>query len=77
MISFAKLCEAEMESGYLLIEIINDQKTIYAGIIFRIQFYPSDLIVIRCAAHTLQLAIKDSIEKADVNECILMLGSWL
>lgn len=72
MISFVKLFRAEIESEYSVIEPENEfEDQFMYEFYFENNFPFHDLVGIRCAAHTLQLAIKDSIEIADVYECIL------
>ncbi|GLV36174.1 hypothetical protein CBL_21482, partial [Carabus blaptoides fortunei] len=71
MISFVNLLGIEIEDEYSVIEIENETRDHFEdGVFFDNNFTFNNLIGIRCAAHTLQLAIKDSIKNADLNEFI-------
>lgn len=71
MISFVNILGTEIEYEYSVIEIENETTDHFQeGVFFDDNFVFNNLIGIRCAAHTLQLAIKDSIKNADLYEFI-------
>ncbi|GFR07586.1 zinc finger BED domain-containing protein 4 [Trichonephila clavata] len=72
MISFVNLLGSEIEDEVIEMENENFETRHHFedGVFFYHNFSFNKLIGIRCAAHTLQLAIKDSIKNADFNEFI-------
>lgn len=71
MISFVNLLGTEIEDEFSVINIENETRDHFeAGVFFDNNFAFNNLIGISCAAHTLQLAIKNSIKNADLNEFI-------
>ncbi|KFM77682.1 Zinc finger BED domain-containing protein 4, partial [Stegodyphus mimosarum] len=72
IISFVNLLGSEIEDEVIEMENENFETRDHFedGVFFDHNFSFNKLIGIRCAAHTLQLAIKDSIKNADFNEFI-------